>query len=159
MFWEIQENLKQASVHLAPLQSTWTAPHSSCFLGSLWEPFTRRPLSRPSWPETKNGLSLPGLWVPLLENSEGTTQTFSPLPTQTWGALEEAGFPGPFSSLRNFEFDFAGSQSQVSACSRLLAALPPHQSSVSLCAQPLLAVVVFQKLPRARLLVSLSCAC
>lgn len=40
------------------------------------------------------------------------------------------------------------------ACSKLLAALPHNYPSVSLCAQSLLALVVFQKLPSARLLVS-----
>lgn len=108
MFWEIQASLKQASVPSAPLQSTWIAPPSSCFLGSHCEPYVRCPHFRHSWPKTKNGTSLLELWVPLLKSSEGTIQTLSPLCTQTWGAFEEAAFLDQFSSLRNCRLDFAG---------------------------------------------------
>lgn len=61
--------------------------------------------------EDKESMDVPaGMWVSLLENSDGTTQRCSPLPPHTRAASNEAQFPDQFSAQRNQRFHFAGVQ-------------------------------------------------
>lgn len=83
-------------------------------------------------------MSLLGLWVSLLENSDRITQSFSPLPTHTRAASNRAQFPDQFSSLRNGVFHFAGvlaprCQPALSFWLRCLITIPVCPFVPSLC--------------------------